>query len=216
MQGFMIKQVLLKKKVCIALPHTQGSYGDHYRLLTYKGLAGLYWINKYCAHVPWTLHSDDDTYIDIFLYHRALQLLDAESKQKFVCSYMYGPALRTGRYKVRYAEYPAKNYPLYCSGGVWSLQTKLIKRLLIAKETVPYVWVDDAYITGLLARRAGIGHLPFQKYYGGPHARTERIGKEVVWFVKFASRTEWWQKIVEYHKNHSMHEPATLMPPEAR
>ncbi|KAK8393513.1 hypothetical protein O3P69_006683 [Scylla paramamosain] len=157
----------------------QGDYGDHYRLLTYKGLAGLYWINQHCAHVPWTLHSDDDTHIDIFLYHQALRQLDEESKQKFICSHMYGPALRYGRYKVRYEEYPARDYPLYCSGGVWFLQTRFIPRLLEARKTVPYLWVDDAYITGLLARRAGIGHLPFQRYYGGPHVHPEKLGKEV-------------------------------------
>ncbi|XP_063889505.1 uncharacterized protein LOC135116165 isoform X2 [Scylla paramamosain] len=188
----------------------QGDYGDHYRLLTYKGLAGLYWINQHCAHVPWTLHSDDDTHIDIFLYHQALRQLDEESKQKFICSHMYGPALRYGRYKVRYEEYPARDYPLYCSGGVWFLQTRFIPRLLEARKTVPYLWVDDAYITGLLARRAGIGHLPFQRYYGGPHVHPEKLGKEVAWFVKFAPRSEWWQKIVDYHRNHSMQQPATL------
>ncbi|KAK8393538.1 hypothetical protein O3P69_006702 [Scylla paramamosain] len=147
----------------------QGDYGDHYRLLTYKSLAGLYWINQHCAHVPWTLHSDDDTHIDIFLYHQTLQQLDEGSKQKFICRYVYGPALRYGRHKVRYEEYPARYYPLYCSGGVWFLQTRLISRLFEARKTVPYLWVDDAYITGLLARRAGIGHLQFQRYYGLGH-----------------------------------------------
>lgn len=166
--------------------------------------------------MPWTLHSDDDTHIDIFLYYHALQLLDAKSKQNFVCSHMYGPALRWGRYKVRYEEYPAKDYPLYCSGGVWFLQTNLIKRLLLARETVPFLWVDDAYVTGLLAKRAGIGQLPFQKFYGGAENRTEEIGKTVAWFVKFAPRTEWWQKIVDYHKKYSMVKPATLVPPKAR
>lgn len=188
----------------------QGDYGDHYRLLTYKGLAGIYWINQHCTHVPWTLHSDDDTHIDIFLYHRSLQQLDEGSKQKFICSHMYGPALRYGRYKVRYEEYPGKEYPLYCSGGAWFLQTRLIPRLLEARKTVPYLWVDDAYITGLLARRAGIRQLPFQRYYGGPHPKPEQLGREVVWFEKFGSRLEWWQKIVDYHRKHSMQQPATL------
>ncbi|KAK4306740.1 hypothetical protein Pmani_021463 [Petrolisthes manimaculis] len=145
----------------------QGDYGDHYRLLTYKGLAGLYWISRHCAHVPWTLHSDDDTHIDIFLYHRALKELDDEAKKMFICSHMYGPVLRTGRWKVRYEEFPQDEYPLYCSGGVWFLQTKLVPKLLEASKSVNFLWVDDAYVTGLLAEKAGIGRFPFHNYYGG-------------------------------------------------
>ncbi|KAK3871751.1 hypothetical protein Pcinc_023128 [Petrolisthes cinctipes] len=190
----------------------QGDYGDHYRLLTYKGLAGLYWISRHCAHVPWTLHSDDDTHIDIFLYHRALKELDNESKEKFICSFMYGPVLRSSKWKVRYEEYPADEYPLYCSGGVWFLQTKLVPKLLEATKSVNFLWVDDAYITGLLPKKAGIKHLPFQAYYGGPKPKLERLGKEVAWFVKFVSRWDWWNIIVEYHRNNSMHNPATLLP----
>ncbi|XP_042230201.1 uncharacterized protein LOC121871786 [Homarus americanus] len=193
----------------------QGDYGDHYRLLTYKGLAGLYWINKHCSQVPWTLHADDDTHIDIFLYHQALNELNEESRQNFVCSHMYGPAIRSGKWKVRYEEYPAKNYPLYCSGGAWFLQTKFIPRLLEASKVVPFLWVDDAYISGLLAKQAGIKQLPFQKYYGGPRIKMETLGHEVVWFIKFAPRSIWWNNIVNYHRNYSMHNPVTLLPKEA-
>ncbi|KAK3871753.1 hypothetical protein Pcinc_023130 [Petrolisthes cinctipes] len=190
----------------------QGDYGDHYRLLTYKGLAGLYWISRHCAHVPWTLHSDDDTHIDIFLYHRALKELDDEAKKMFICSHMYGPVLRSGRWKVRYEEYPQDKYPLYCSGGVWFLQTKLVPKLLEASKSVPFLWVDDAYITGVLAQKARLKQFPFQKYYGKPEPKLEKLGKEVAWFVKSVPRWVWWNEIVKYHRKYSMHNPATLFP----
>nr|XP_045602422.1 beta-1,3-galactosyltransferase 5-like [Procambarus clarkii] len=190
----------------------QGDYGDHYRLLSYKGLASLYWINKHCSHVPWTLHADDDTHIDIFLYYRALQELDDVNEKQFICSHMYGPALREGRWKVRYKEYPSQDYPLYCSGGAWFLQTNLIPRLLEASKVVPFLWVDDAYITGLLARQAGIEQLGFQDYYGGAEVDKGVLGHQVVWFEKFAPRSVWWKEIVNYHKKYSLHDPATLIP----
>ncbi|XP_071526449.1 uncharacterized protein [Panulirus ornatus] len=190
----------------------QGDYGDHYRLLSYKGLSALHWINLHCLHVPWTLHADDDTHIDIFLYYKALQELDEESREQFICSHMYGPALRWGRWKVRYEEYPAKNYPLYCSGGAWFLQTKFVPQLLKASRSVPFLWVDDAYLTGLLANKAGIKKLPFHKYYGGPHLQPEKLGHQVAWFVKFAPRPVWWDMIVNYHRNHSLNNPARFLP----
>nr|XP_045602233.1 beta-1,3-galactosyltransferase 1-like [Procambarus clarkii] len=190
----------------------QGDYGDHYRLLSYKGLASLYWINKHCSHVPWTLHSDDDTHIDIFLFYRALQELDDVNRKHFICSHMYGPALRKGRWRVRYEEYPAQNYPLYCSGGAWFLQTSFIPRLLEASKVVPFLWVDDTYITGLLAKGAGIKQLGFQDFYGSGEADRKVLGHQVVWFIKYGSRLGWWQDIVNYHRNHSMHNPVTLIP----
>ncbi|XP_071526943.1 beta-1,3-galactosyltransferase 1-like [Panulirus ornatus] len=192
----------------------QGDYGDHYRLLSYKGLSAFYWINLHCPHVPWTLHADDDTHIDIFLYYKALQELNDKAKEQFVCSHMYGPALRWGRWKVRRKEYPARDYPLYCSGGAWFLQTKLIPRLLKASKVVPFLWVDDAYITGLLAKEAGIKHFAFQKYYGGPKVKPELLGRQVAWFVKFAPRRVWWDMIVSHHRRCSLHNPVTLISPK--
>lgn len=81
---------------------------------------------------------------------------------------MYGPALRSGRWNVSYEQYPAKDYPLYCSGGAWFLQTQYLPRLLNASKVVPFLWVDDAYLTGLLAAEAGIKRHGFQKHYGRP------------------------------------------------
>lgn len=182
--------------------------------MTYKALNGLYWITRNCPNVPWTLHADDDTHIDIFQYHKALQELDEGTKQHFICSHMYGPALRWGKWKVRYDEYPATNYPLYCSGGAWFLQTKLISRLLAVTQYVPFLWVDDVYISGLLAKMAGIKQVPFQRFYGGPRVDPAVLGKELAWFVKFTSRTNWWKMIVEYHRTHSMHNPARFLPKE--
>ncbi|KAK8722851.1 hypothetical protein OTU49_012084 [Cherax quadricarinatus] len=190
----------------------QGDYGDHYRLLSYKGLASLYWINRHCRDVPWTLHSDDDTHIDIFLFYRALKELDPISKQQFICSHMYGPVLREGRWKVSPEEYPEKEYPLYCSGGVWFLQTRLISFLLQASKVVPYLWVDDAYITGVLAVKAGIKRLGFHDFYGNHESNHTVIGHQVAWFTKAFSRWSWWTQIVNYHRNHSLHNPPTLIP----
>ncbi|ROT70701.1 hypothetical protein C7M84_011000 [Penaeus vannamei] len=142
----------------------QGDYDDDYRLLTYKGLTALAWIAKHCGRVPWTLHSDDDTFIDIFTYVQRLEALDEASKERLICNHKVEPVLRTGRWRVNEWEFPDAEYPTYCSGGAWFLRTKLVPRLLDACRTVPFLWVDDVYITGLLAREANVGH-----FNGGGH-----------------------------------------------
>ncbi|XP_069184412.1 beta-1,3-galactosyltransferase 1-like isoform X2 [Procambarus clarkii] len=189
----------------------QGDYGDHYRLLTYKGLASLYWINKHCSHVPWTLHADDDTHIDIFLFYRALQELDDDHSHRFVCFQLTGGPQRSGKWNVSYEEYPANIYPPYCAGAMWFLQTKLIPRLLKASEVVPFLWVDDTYITGLLAKEAGIKRLKFNRYFDFRGNNPRSIGKKVVWISQVIPSRVWWKKIISYHRKHSMHISPTLL-----
>ncbi|XP_068203908.1 lactosylceramide 1,3-N-acetyl-beta-D-glucosaminyltransferase-like [Palaemon carinicauda] len=178
----------------------QGDYADHYRLLSYKGLASLYWINKHCSHVNWTMHADDDVHLDIFLYWQKIKALSEANKEKFICSYMRGPALRYGRWYVSYAQYPKLNYPMYCSGGLWFLQTKKLPLLLEASKKVPFLWVDDAYLTGIVADKAKVARHPFQEFYGHPKPTLEEIGKKVAWFYLRQSRLEVWDKMVKYHK----------------
>ncbi|KAK4306738.1 hypothetical protein Pmani_021461 [Petrolisthes manimaculis] len=178
----------------------QGDYGDHYRLLTYKGLAGLYWISRHCAHVPWTLHSDDDTHIDIFLFNKRLQKW-VDLRNEFLCSVMKKRnPLREGRWHVSYSEYPSNLYPRYCSGAVWFLSTDLIQRLLYVSRSVPYLWVDDTYITGLLAQKAGIGHYKLNKKFGKLLFRQDLIGKKLAWFEQSVPRWVWWSNVVDYYR----------------
>ncbi|XP_069184854.1 beta-1,3-galactosyltransferase 1-like [Procambarus clarkii] len=191
----------------------QGDYVDHYHHLSYKALASLYWINKHCSHVPWTLHADDDAHVDIFLFYRALQELDDYHRQRFVCYQIRSPVFRSGRWKVSYDEYPAEVYPRHCAGPVWFLQTKLIPRLLEASKVVPFLWVDDVYITGVLANNAGIKILTFNKYFDIRKNDPRSIGKKVVWFSQIIPSRFWWKKILSYHRKNSMHFefPATII-----
>ncbi|ROT78671.1 hypothetical protein C7M84_002602 [Penaeus vannamei] len=144
----------------------QMDHEDDYRLLTYKSLASLSWVAQRCQQVPWTLHSDDDIIIDVFGWAKVLQSVDANSKDKFLCNIMTGgKVLREGRWSVDLAEYPASEYPYYCSGGMWILQTKQIPRLLEASKVEPFLWVEDAYICGILRIHAGIKQLQLNDIY---------------------------------------------------
>ncbi|XP_042894382.1 beta-1,3-galactosyltransferase 5-like isoform X2 [Penaeus japonicus] len=177
----------------------QGDYDDDYRLLTYKGLSALTWIAEHCAQVPWTLHADDDIFIDIFSYMEQLEALNETSKERFICNHKEEPVLRTGRWKVEQWEFPDAEYPTYCSGGGWFLQTKLVPRLLDACRVVPFLWVDDVYITGLLAREASIKH-----YNGGGYCfealKPVDIGKMRVWFYPQLDRTTFWKILIYFHR----------------
>ncbi|ROT85190.1 putative galactosyltransferase [Penaeus vannamei] len=115
--------------------------------------------------VPWTLHADDDILIDVFALAKVLQSVDANSTEKFLCHSGTSPVLRKGKWSVDVAEYPALEYPYYCAGGMWILQTKQIPRLLEASKVAPFLWVDDVYICGILREHAGIKQMHLNDKY---------------------------------------------------
>ena len=53
-------------------------------------------------------------------------------------------------------EYPGKYYPTYCFGWGVILSPDVVFDLYLESRTTPYFWVDDVYVTGLLAEKAAI------------------------------------------------------------
>ena len=51
----------------------------------------------------------------------------------------------------------------YCPGRFLVYTADLIKELLAAVDTTPFLWLDDVYVTGLLAGKVGnVKHLNFK------------------------------------------------------
>jgi len=51
-------------------------FQDTYRNLTYKGVAALRWISRYCSHARYVLKTDDDIFVNAFNLLRHLRRLD--------------------------------------------------------------------------------------------------------------------------------------------
>ncbi|XP_063609853.1 beta-1,3-galactosyltransferase 5-like [Penaeus indicus] len=116
-------------------------------------------VQHHCPQVPWTLHADDDVFIDVFLMKDILQDFRAEITEAFLCNSEWSRTQRSGRWAVSHDDFRNDEYPVFCSGAAWVLPTRLLSRLLRASQTAPFLWVDDVYITGILARHAGVTHL---------------------------------------------------------
>ncbi|XP_064111723.1 beta-1,3-galactosyltransferase 5-like isoform X3 [Macrobrachium nipponense] len=177
----------------------QGEYDDSYHTLSYKALASLRWVSVYCPHVPWTLHADDDVLLDLFLLNRFLKVVDTDDS--FFCFNWKGSEVRrSGRWRVSLGQFPWKAYPPYCSGAVWILATRLIHRLLTASRQAPFLWVDDAYVTGVLAKRAGIGHFEhFKEFLKKDEITESDFGKVIAW-VHIPDRGHWWRTLLSHYR----------------
>lgn len=76
--------------------------------------------------------------------------------------------MREGKWKVDKSDWPEDFYPPYCSGSAFVMSTQVAIALHRASYYVPFFWVDDFYVTGLLARKVGpsaVRHSQFMSSY---------------------------------------------------
>lgn len=135
----------------------QEDFRDTYRNLTYKGIAALKWISTYCPHATFILKTDDDIFVNMFtlLRHlRSLAELSNVHKRMLLCLvWDRMPVLREGKWGISEKEFKANYYPVYCSGSAFVMTTDVAVALHEASYAVPFFWVDDFYVTGLLTMR---------------------------------------------------------------
>ena len=144
----------------------QEDFLDTYRNLTYKGVAALRWISRYCAHARYVLKTDDDIFVNAFNLLRHLRRLDRGGGAKtalpgtprgiLLCLVWYSMmVMRQGKWKVSKEEWPDDSYPTYCSGSAFIMTTDVAVAMHRVSYDVPFFWVDDFYITGLLPLKLG-------------------------------------------------------------
>jgi Galactosyltransferase len=76
--------------------------------------------------------------------------------------------MREGKWKVDKSEWAADSYPTYCSGSAFVMSTDVAVALHRVSYDVPFFWVDDLYVTGLLVLKAGpqrVRHVQFMSTY---------------------------------------------------
>ena len=75
------------------------------------------------------------------------------------------PVMRTGKWKVSEEDFKDNYYPTYCSGSAFTMSTDLAIAMHNVSYSVPFFWVDDFYITGLLPLKLNVTHKQFMSTY---------------------------------------------------
>ena len=177
----------------------QGDYKDSYKLLAYKALNALYWVDKNCAHIPWTIHADDDVMINDFRLITYLKYLESHKPEtpSIYCHLFKRPkVMRRGKWKIPFKKFRNKFYPDYCLGPFWLMQTQYIPRLLNSVNTTRFIWIDDVYITGLLAKNAGIDRVNMHDLAIDYSFKKDKYNK-ISWLSTNENRFSWWNNITK-------------------
>ncbi|XP_066979209.1 beta-1,3-galactosyltransferase 1-like [Macrobrachium rosenbergii] len=194
------EEEIIRRESALYHDIVQGDYTDDYHLLSYKGLSSLHWINKNCPSVPWTLHADDDIIVDVFLLKNITDTTHSSAEDGFICKCLEGPVRRSGKWAVPRLQYSQDQYDTYCKGTFWLLPTRKLQDLLLASRNATFLWVDDAYVTGVLAKEAGIGHRDFNEQFVEAEFHEDQVGRNISWYhLPEEKRTDLWRKILEHN-----------------
>lgn len=152
---------------------------DSFKFLTMKVVTLLNWLYRYCPSVPFALKCDDDVYVNVrnlltvvralptkelSIYGRRHGNLDIQRDPTGIAhfcflwdfSFLYFFTCAATWY-VSYETWPWSSFPIFLSGGCVLISGKAISPLLAAAQTTPYLLtVDNVYLGGLLARKAGV------------------------------------------------------------
>ncbi|XP_070387553.1 beta-1,3-galactosyltransferase 5-like isoform X2 [Dermacentor albipictus] len=137
-----------------------GNFVDSYHNLTYKHVMGLKWVASRCGQARYVLKTDDDVFMDLFQV--SAQLEPRAPARLLMCGLIRRPYVKRSqrsKWRVSFREYRPHRYPPYCSGWAIFMSPDVVRELYRASADVPYFWVDDVLVTGILAQRLGIEHV---------------------------------------------------------
>lgn len=143
-----IKQESLEKGDIV-----QGNFIDSYYNLTLKVLLGLKWVSQYCNEAEYVLKADADTFVNL---PRLIDVLKQDTvgfEGRIFGNLNPGAKVkRFGKWEVKESVYPFPHYPTYVYGNTYVLSANIVSRLFRNSEYMPYIPIEDAFITGILAK----------------------------------------------------------------
>ena len=140
-------------------------YVDSYENLSYKVLAAISWALHSIGPPLYIMKIDDDTYVNLpYLLHELRNrsvISDATHRYVMGAVCLDSPVVRDDgdKWFVSYLDYPSDVYPTYVFGGGYVMTRAAAESVLAASLKVEYLHLEDVFITGILARAAGVAHV---------------------------------------------------------
>lgn len=147
------------------------NFVDSYRNLTFKAIAGIKWVSRYCDNVTFVIKSDDDILIDMHALMEQMNSTEIKSygtKNLIMCNQWVRMKVirdKKSKWYISEEEFPDEFFPPYCSGSVFIMSIDAVKRMYQASLDTTFFWVDDFYLTGLLVKKIGIEHKRLNENY---------------------------------------------------
>ncbi|GLV35263.1 Histone deacetylase 1 [Carabus blaptoides fortunei] len=146
----------------------QGNFKEAYRNLTYKHIMGLNWAATYCSNAKYVIKMDDDIVFNMYkildLLHN-IKLPQEDHIAGYILNGMVPIREPANKWFVTNREYRKNMYPPFVSGWFYITTPKVAGKLAHLSEQTQYFWIDDVYVTGILAKQLKIKHYNLNKIY---------------------------------------------------
>ncbi|XP_013407745.1 beta-1,3-galactosyltransferase 5 [Lingula anatina] len=137
----------------------QGNFLDTYNNLTLKSIFALQWASQYCNQADFIIKGDDDAYININNLVR--YAVDKHLKNTFLGYCLTGirPERNpVSKWYVPRSIFPGNSYPPFVAGWAYVMPGHLLIPLYNATRTLPFLHLEDIFITGLCGGKLGARH----------------------------------------------------------
>ncbi|RUS76058.1 hypothetical protein EGW08_016188 [Elysia chlorotica] len=123
---------------------------DSYKNLTRKIVLAMQWVVSTCNGAQYILKVDQDVFVNVPLL---LAFLKHHGKNNSIYGHIFngGPVEREGRWGASKLAYPPEKYPVYAAGTAYAVSRSAAETVLKLCPHFPYVPIEDAFITGVLA-----------------------------------------------------------------
>ena len=147
----------------------QGSFPEDYHNLSCKHLMGLQWVTQSCSQATLLLKQDDDIMVDYFQLLDKLRNQYKRSLDNAMIGYKH-IGLKPQRnpkskWFVSKDDFPADFYPDFLSGWAYVTSTIAAKALVMEALRSNLFWIDDIWLTGMVAPKANIALLSLNSFY---------------------------------------------------
>lgn len=119
---------------------------------TYKTVAMLEWIIKWCTFVKFVIKVDDNVFVNIPAILRRLKNHTHDKRKIFGGQYYNSMPLRYSRDRTHLSrdEYSGTIYPSYISGSFYIMTSDVVKDLYKTALRTPYFKIEDIFLTGFV------------------------------------------------------------------
>lgn len=144
----------------------QGDFYENYRNLTYKHIMGIRWAVTQCR-AQYIIKMDDDIIVDMY---SLIQVIDSKEKTSFdifgyIFKYMRPIRIKANKWYVTKEEFAGNTYPTFVSGWLYVITFKAAEQILGALRSESYFWIDDVFVTGVLAQKSNLKMENAQEYF---------------------------------------------------
>ncbi|XP_022192974.2 beta-1,3-galactosyltransferase 5 [Nilaparvata lugens] len=144
----------------------QGNFLEAYRNLTYKHTMGLRWAATRCKDVKFIIKMDDDIVVDLY---KLSTIIDENQGGFDMMGYllegMKPIRLEANKWFVPKEEFQLSSYPKFLSGWLYVTTPDFAKCLIKQSTTEKYFWIDDVYVSGILAQKCNVKFVDIREFF---------------------------------------------------